>query len=156
AAFGGVLTVLLLYAVGRRLFDVSTGLVAAGMLAVNPWHVQMSRLGHEAALVPLLVTASLAAMLYAGLPFDDHRGRPRAGAAAMAGALVGISCYGYFPLRLFLPPFITGGVLLTWRAWRERLRTRRGAAAIAAFVLAGALTFGPLVWKHLTDPATHK
>jgi len=153
AALGGVLTVFLLYVVGTRLFDRATGLVAAGILAVNPWHVQMSRFGHEASLSPLLVTACVAAFLWAHLPLDDdERRRPRVIAAALAGLVTGMSCYGFYPLRLFLPVFIISSVLLTWPSWRERLKSRDGALAIGALVIAGAVTFCPLLWRHVTDP----
>jgi 4-amino-4-deoxy-L-arabinose transferase-like glycosyltransferase len=157
AALGGVLTVFLLYLVGRRLFDRTTGLGAAGMLAVNPWHVQMSRFGHEASLSPLAVTACVAALLWANLPLDDDdRRRPRAAAAAFAGLVTGLSCYGYYTLRLFLPVFLVGAVLVTWPAWWARLQSRESRLAIAALVIAGAATFGPLLWAHLTDPEIGK
>lgn len=153
AALGGVMTVLLVYVIGARWFDVPTGLIAAAMLAVNPWHVQVSRVGVEAALVPLFVTATVAAFLCANLPVeDDETRRPRAVAAFAAGAVAGICCYGYYAVRLFLPAFVVGAVLVTWRGWWRAVRSREGAVAIAALVLAGSLLAGPLLWKHLTSP----
>ena len=43
SAIGGTLAVLLIYFVSRRLFDRRTALVAAALLALNPWHLQQSR-----------------------------------------------------------------------------------------------------------------
>jgi 4-amino-4-deoxy-L-arabinose transferase-like glycosyltransferase len=152
SAVGGVLTVLLIYFVGARLFGCVTGLVAAAMLAVNPWHLQTSRFGVDAG-SPFLILASLAAFLWANMPFDDdEQRRPRPVIAALAGAMAGISCYGYPAVRLFLPVFLIGAVLVTWNGWWRRLKTREGALAIGALIVAGAITFGPLLWKHLTDP----
>jgi 4-amino-4-deoxy-L-arabinose transferase-like glycosyltransferase len=152
SAVGGIFTVLLTYFVGARLFGRTTGLVAAAMLAVNPWHVQQSRWGHEAALCPLLVILPLAMLLWANLPFaDEPNRRPRIGLALLGGLMTGVSCYGYPAVRLFLPAFLAAAVLATWRGWWSQLKTRHGATAIAALVVGAAATFGPLAWKHVTD-----
>jgi 4-amino-4-deoxy-L-arabinose transferase-like glycosyltransferase len=42
-AVGGIITILLIYYVGRRLFNEATGLWAALLLTLNPWHLQQSR-----------------------------------------------------------------------------------------------------------------
>ncbi len=172
-ALGGVITVWLLYVVGARMFGLATGLVAAGLLAVNPWHVQLSRLGHEAGMSPLLVMIPLALLLWARLPLTDDTGPGRAGllrprdrrhwrtsrqwhprmlVAALAGAVGGVCCYGYQAVRIFLPVFLTLCVVVNWRAWRDCFRTRAGAGVISLALITGALTFGPLAWKHLVDP----
>ena len=157
AAIGGVVTVLLIYLLGTRLFDRWTGLIAAGLLAVNPWHVQISRYGHEAALVPPLIMVTLVALLWANMPLDDReQGQARPLRAALAGALAGISCYGYWAVRIFLPVFLPGAVLVAWRDWWDRLKTREGALAVGALLVAFAVTFGPLAWKHFTDPEISK
>jgi len=96
----------------------------------------------------------LAALLWANLPFDDagrDKRRCRIWAAGLAGALTGICCYGYPAVRVFLPVFLTTAVLVTWRGWWDRLRTRNGALAIGALAVAVSVTFGPLAWQHLTD-----
>ena len=157
AAVGGVITVLLIYFVGARLFGCATGLVAAAILAVNPWHIQISRWGSDSGVTPFLIMAPLAALLWANMPLDDdEKRRPRPIVAALAGAIAGVSCYGFWAVRLFLPLFFIVAVLVTWRAWWERFKTREGALAIAAMLIAGAVTFGPLLWKHLTDPEMNK
>ena len=156
-AVGGVVAVLLIYFLGARLFGCSTGLVAAAMLAFNPWHLQTSRWGHDASIVPLLVMAPLFSLLAANMPFDDDEERqPRFIVAALAGAVTGVSCYGYWAVRLFLPVFLIGAALVTWRACWVRLKSREGALALSALLIAGAVTAGPLLWKHLTDPEINK
>jgi hypothetical protein len=90
-------------------------------------------------------------------PGDDaKRRRPRPLLAALGGGLAGIACYGYPSVPQFLPLFLFLAILLTWRGWWETVKTRRGALAIGAMVVAGAVTFGPLAWKHLTDPNISK
>lgn len=156
-AVSGVICVLLIYFIGARLFGSAVGLAAAAILAVNPWHLQATRIGLEGGLVPIMILAPLAALLWANLPFDDdEERRPRPALAAFAGALAGASCYSYWAVRLFLPVFVIGAVLVTWRAWWKRLQTREWRFAIGCLLIGGAVTFGPLVWEHLTDPEIGK
>ncbi len=153
AAVGGVLTVLLIYYVGRRLFGREVGLVSAFLLALNPWHLQQSRWGHDAALGALFGLVPLATMLWASLPISDEEGvSPRPIRAGIAGAVTGICCYGYHAVRLFIPVFLVVVILLNVRRWWRCLRTRRGALAIVCFFVLFALTFGPLVWQHIYHP----
>ncbi|MCK4341263.1 MAG: glycosyltransferase family 39 protein [Phycisphaerae bacterium] len=154
AALGGILTVLLLYWTAARLFERGTGLAAAALLAVNPVHIHLSRLGHEACITPLLTLLPFASLLWAGLPLGDGNQQPRPLRALAAGLLTGACCYGYPAVRLFVPVFLTCGVLLTWRAWWELARTRRGARALAGLLLGLGVTFGPLAYMHITEPNT--
>ncbi len=157
SAVGGIAAVLLAYSVGARLFGRAAGLAAAALLAVAPWPLFLSRWGHESGLVPILSVLPLAAMLWAGLPIEDRPpSPPRPARAALAGLVGGVCCYGYYALRLFVPALVAATVLLTWRGWREALRSRRGAVAIALWAALWAATFGPLVIAHLTDPEVSK
>ncbi|MBN1347440.1 MAG: glycosyltransferase family 39 protein [Phycisphaerae bacterium] len=154
SAIAGVITVLLIYWVGSRMFGRQVGLLAAALLAVNPWHLQQSRWGHEAALCAFLVMLPFAALLWSGAPFDDtpdDKRRIRVAVAAIAGLLTGICCYGYPAVRIFLPIFLVAAALVTWRGWWRQVRSRKGALAIVALILTVGATFGPLAWQHLTD-----
>ncbi|MBC7263889.1 MAG: glycosyltransferase family 39 protein [Chloroflexi bacterium] len=53
SALVGIATVPALYFLARRLFGVEVGLVAATLLAVNKWHVILSRVGLRVVLMPL-------------------------------------------------------------------------------------------------------
>lgn len=152
AALGGALTVLLSYFIGRRLFDPATGLATAALFAINPTHIQLSRMGLEAAQAPLLILVALLAVLWAGLPLGDDPPKPRPTRALLAGLITGGACYGYPAARLYLPLFLTCAVFVTWRGWLELLRTRRGVATLAALALGVGITFGPLACKHITEP----
>lgn len=152
SAIAGVLTILLTYWVITRLFDRSTGLLAAALLTLSPWHIQLSRWGHEAILGPLTAFGSLALLLWAGFPLRDAPSRPSAWRALIAGIVIGISCYGYGSIRLFLPVFLTGCVLLNARAWWQSARTRSGFLALAAVLIGVGITFGPLAYQHVAHP----
>ena len=155
-ALAGTLSVLLIYLVGSRMFCRAAGLVAAALLAVAPWAVQASRTGMGASVNSPVVLFMMLALIWAGAPFVDgpNRRRVRPLLAALAGGVAGISCYGYFAWRVFLPLFTLAVVIATWRGWWKLLRTRRGGLMVAAFVVAAAVTFGPLAWRHLAAGAS--
>jgi 4-amino-4-deoxy-L-arabinose transferase-like glycosyltransferase len=157
SALGGVASVLLVFVIGRRLYGWRVGLLAAAVLAVTPWHLFLSRWGHEAGLVPLLTTLPVAALQWAGLPFGDRpAGGPKPVRAVLAGALFGVACYGYFAVRLFLPALLVGIACVQARDWAACARSRRGRVAVACLALGLCATLGPLVYGHATDPAMAK
>jgi hypothetical protein len=153
SAVGGILTVLLAFVVGARLWGRSVGLAAAALLAVMPWHLYLSRTGHEAGLAPLLFAAPFAAALWAGLPFAGGEARPRPVRAALAGLLASVACYGYPAVRLVLPPFLLLAAMAAWEAWPAFLRERRGKTAAILYPAGLIAGLGPLLWVHATDPA---
>ncbi len=153
SAVAGVLAVLLAYVVGAKMFNRPVGLVAAGLLALSPWFIQSTRWAHEAALCPLLVLFCIALCLWANLPICDAKDRkPRPFIALLAGLIIGISCYGYGSIRIFLPAVFLAILAVTWRGWWQMLKTKRGVLAIAALVVGVAVTFGPLAWQHVFHP----
>jgi 4-amino-4-deoxy-L-arabinose transferase-like glycosyltransferase len=97
SALIGTLTVPALYLLGRRLINGTVAMVAAVLLAVNRWHVLMSRTGLRPVLMPLLVVAllwTLARALYGGQRRDF----------AYVGLVLGLGAFAYTG-ALFLPLF---------------------------------------------------
>lgn len=70
SVFAGVLAVPLLYAVVARLFDRTTGLLAAAVLAVSPFHLQYSQ---EARMYELLALLSLLSLYLLVRLLDEGR-----------------------------------------------------------------------------------
>lgn len=64
-AAAGVVSVALTDWIARRWFDRATGIVAAGMLAVNPWHLQLSRWANEGSLTAFAAISATAAFTWA-------------------------------------------------------------------------------------------
>jgi 4-amino-4-deoxy-L-arabinose transferase-like glycosyltransferase len=154
AAVGGVLTVLLVYWIAARLFGRTVGLMAALLLTLNPAHIVLSRLGHEAAIGPLLAALAFAVLIWAGFPVTDRETRPCIVRALVAGLIAGICCYGYPAVRLFVPVLLAGCVLFAMPSWLKLARSRQGAMAVAAFALALAATLGPLLYQHVAHAET--
>ncbi len=61
AALAGVLTIPLVFALGRALFGARAGLLAALLLAVSPWHIAASRVAERFSLAMLLIAAAMLA-----------------------------------------------------------------------------------------------
>ena len=93
-ALAGVALVGLTYLLGRELGGARLGLLAAGLLAISPWHAQVSRLAFRAGLTPLFVALGLWLCL---------RALRRGSSLAPAGVALGLSLYTYLGARPFLP-----------------------------------------------------
>jgi len=133
-------TVLLLYALGARLYGRATGLLAAGFAALAVIHIQM---GHFYTSDPLLTFFLVGSMLFlAGLA---RTGRLRD--AALAGLLFGLA----LATKVSAAPFLLAagvaalascfdGDSLHVVAFR-RERVRRAAGALAVFLGVAAVAF---------------
>jgi hypothetical protein len=88
SALVGIATIPATYLAGRKMFNPPVGLVAAFLLAVNRWHIILSRSGFRVILLPLfvmLVLYTLVRALQSGRPFDF----------ALAGLALGLGLYTY-------------------------------------------------------------
>ena len=146
SALVGVLTVASVYFLARELESDGArgrqaGVLAAGLLAVMPWHVHFSRYGLRAILFPLLVCWFLF-FLWRALRYGRWADYAAAG-AALAGAF-----YTYIAAVL-LPPLAAAVVVLRLRGrpWPPRLL---GGTVLSLGV---ALTLlAPLLLYYLDHP----
>ena len=72
SAVSGVLCIPLVAYVGTRLFGRGAALVAAALLALNPWHLFLSRFGTGASHCSLFALLAVALLLAARLPLSDR------------------------------------------------------------------------------------
>ena len=131
----GTGTVLLTYWFGCRLRNERTALVAAGMLAVMPLHVVVTRL----AITDPILTFFWTAALFCGWEAVES-GRRRCAAAMWIAVALGLLTKG--PIALCVP-----GILLAWLVLSGRFRSHAGRLQV---FLGLPLAMLPLVlWGHL-------
>ena len=121
-AICGCLTLPVFWRLARRCGGRGFGLLALGLLAINPWHIMMSRWGLESNLLPffLLLGVWLTALA-----------RERPWALVGAAAAFGLMLYAYGTAFFFLPMFLIGALLLL----RRRLRPGSFLTALVVFLL---------------------
>ncbi len=129
-----VLTVLLVYLLGKRLGGRAVGLVAAALLAVTVMHIQLAHFFVSDPYLTAFVTGALLMMVAAQQAED--RGKALAYVLA-AGAAMGLAVGSKFSAVLLILP-LAWIVWLATHSWRSRLLW--GVAAILAGVIAFAIT----------------
>jgi 4-amino-4-deoxy-L-arabinose transferase-like glycosyltransferase len=137
-ALAGTLTVLVVYAMGRRMGGTVTGLLAALFLAVAILHVRESHFAMTDALMTFLVSTSLALLLEATSRSLDGNGATRW--FLLAGAAGGLATSTKYSAAAIVAAMATSQALLLHRAgWRTvALRTWLPSGA---FLLAFATGF---------------
>ncbi len=128
----GTLTIPALYLLARTLFDRTTAIMAALLLATFPPHLHFSRIGLNNVADPLFGTLALAWLargMQSGRRLDY----------VLAGVALGLTQYFYEGGRLLFPPLVVGWLIVVWvmrRAptgyhWRHL-----AAGALAALLVA--------------------
>ena len=95
----GVVSLFVMYAIGRRLIDGRFALFALFVLTISPWHVMMNRWGLESNLLPPLVLFSFSFLL---------RGLEHPRYIIPAFFLLSLSLYAYGTAYFFVPIFTLG------------------------------------------------
>jgi 4-amino-4-deoxy-L-arabinose transferase-like glycosyltransferase len=151
AAIVGILTIPAVYLLGKELFAQEReplksygGFVAALMMALSYWHLNWSRYGVRAILVPLFSALTMY-FLYLGL----RTGRRRAFVAC--GLALGLSLYTYQAARL-LPVLVLFAFLL--HAIRQRRASRRDAENLMTVIVISLIVSAPLGHYFFTHPGS--
>lgn len=154
AAIVGVLTVCGLFILVGRTSDVATALWAAFFLAVSPWHIQISRFGHEATLTPACTVFALLLMSLAGWPLSDRAERPlrlHMPWMVCAGVVAALSVYTYSSMRVFTPLLACVVIYANRKGVASALRTKGNRIAMVASVVAAMVVLVPMVWLTVTE-----
>ena len=124
AALVGILAVLVLYFLTKELFkDQKIAILSSFLLAINPWHIQLSRTAFEGGLGVL--TFSLGLLFFLKSKRKD---------LIIAAVCWGLTLYTYHSWRVFTVMFILGLVLL----FRKNLLTIKNlvvGVCLAIFVI---------------------
>lgn len=124
AAFWGSASLLFFWRMARKTLGPFFGLTALALLALNPWHLLLSRWALESDLLP--------AFLLLGTCLLCHVDRnPRLLCAA--GAVFAVSLYAYGTAFLFLPLYLLGALVHLLR--KKAVTPRLTLIAFAVFAL---------------------
>jgi hypothetical protein len=143
-----ILTVLAIYPLGRLLFGPLGGLSSMAFLAVNRWHMTMSRWGWNETAPPLF---QILATFFLLRGLRDRRSSD----FVFGGLLSGLMMYTYLSSRLALATLGVFAVYFLaverggpWLAWRRHWR------GLVLFLFAWAVAVAPIAVTHITDPFT--
>ncbi len=131
SAVAGVLAVLAVGYVGfalSRRWEV--GILASFLLAVSPWHLTLSRTGHEAIWASTLFILGLAALLH---------GLRRPPFILLAATAWAAALYGYPIAKLFVPLAGLTFAIVYWPQLRPHWRWVTGGALLGLILLLPAL-----------------
>ena len=121
-AIAGCLTLPVFWLLARRCGGERFGLLALGLLAVNPWHIMMSRWALESNLLPFFLLTGI---------WLSSVSRERPWALTGAAAAFGLSLYAYGTAFFFLPLYLICAVI----ALRKRLKLGPFLVSLGVFVL---------------------
>lgn len=143
----GLVTLPLLYWMGKELANKRAGLLLAGLVAVSFWHTMLSRLALRIVLMPLCITLLLIYLVRA------MRHNRRAD-YLKAGLVLGAGMYAYQGLRM-APLIVLVGVGLAMlaiaRSGRDRLRYTTNLMALIAISLAVFVPMGRVMLESPED-----
>ncbi len=107
AAMVGTLTVIIIYFLTKELFNNNKiATISCFLLAINPWHIQFSRIGFRAIIFPFLFSLGLWLFL---------RGLRKPNSLIFGAFFLGLSLYTYSSARVFVPLFIIGLVFIYYQ-----------------------------------------
>ncbi len=112
--------------------------LAAGLLAISPWHIQFSRIAFEA-------NSGITLNIWGA--YLLLRGRSSSFALSCSAFLFGLSLYAYHSERIFVPLFV---LLLLVSFWKELWRNKQ---RVIKAIIVGCITVLPLVMVFM-DPTT--
>lgn len=143
SALIGVLTVPLVYLLGKELGDREVGLVAAFMVAISHWHVILTRVGYRAAVLPPVLV-----LLWLSLARATRTGTRAA--YALAGLFLGLVFYTYNAAMVV--PLLVVLLLLGEAAFGGRRRLAAHGPGLALLTLAAAWVLIPLARYAYDEP----
>lgn len=137
AALWGSADLMAIALLGYLMLGARGGAAAIILAALSPWHLPLSRFGHEA------MTAS-ATISWATACFLLWQRRRGSGWLMLSGALFGLSLYTYSITKVFTPAWITLLAIFYW----DDLRRDVMALVAAAIVVLCAAPQVVLLWRY--------
>jgi len=156
-ALFGVLTVLMLYIWLEQQAGPRTALLASAVLALNPWHIALTRTAHESGYAPFFLAVAMAGLHRLGVISDDPDGcgQRRRGArlwAVAAGLALGAHAWVYPATRVFTPLFLAVVVIIYRRRLSAMLRAPDTRVTLGCGLAGLAIGCLPLMVTLITHP----
>lgn len=151
-------TVLLLFVFVRRHLGDRAALGAALILALDPWHIGLTRTAHESGFAPVFLLMGLLGLDRAGLLGDSEAtSEPRAGsnpmiAAAIGGLALAMHTWVYPATRLFTPLFAIAIAVIYRRELRRRMQSPAERGVLLSALTALLIGAIPLIATALRQP----
>ena len=145
SALVGMVTIVALYLLARDLFGPEVGLWAAALMAVNKWHVVLSRIGFRVILMPLFAILALYALRRA-----LEKRCPRS--FGLTGLALGLGFYSYKAALYLVAAFLLAVVL---HALSHRQDLRRLALGTSLALLVALLLYIPLARYATQNPQSY-
>jgi 4-amino-4-deoxy-L-arabinose transferase-like glycosyltransferase len=155
-ALFGIAHVFVVYFLVRRFYGDRAGLWAAGLLAVSPWHIHLTRLAFGIGMSVSLTTLGL--WLISRRVRDDlDQTASGVGSLAMAelagaGFALGVALWAYHAMRVVVPLLLLAGVALYGRRILLFLGRPKGRMTVAIFVLGLLIGAAPFAWACIKTP----
>lgn len=116
-----IVTVALVWDWMRRAHSERMALMAALFLALDPWHVLVTRTGWEFGYVPFFLTAGLHAAYRAGLLPSATNSRTSSGWAMVSAMMLAFCAWTYPSTRMVVPLLCLAIVVCNWSFYRRLL-----------------------------------
>lgn len=149
SALFGFLTIPAVYYLSKKLLEgqkivdpENFALLSAFLLAISPWHIQLSRAGFEATVGLFFAEAALAAIFFSF---------KKPWFLIVSAILVGISMYTYHSVRIYLPLILALQVFL----FRKEILKIPKKIILVSFAVA-AMIFAPLLFFAPTKAITQR
>jgi len=124
----GILEVVALYLLSRRMFNKNIAILSSFFLATSYWHIVLSRTGFRVILVPLFTTLSLYFLVRV---FQSDNVREEKCSAMMAGIFFGAGFYSYISYRML--PFVLLALLIIY-LWSRFMRKEKIKILLSQYI----------------------
>jgi len=113
----GVLTVLVLYQLMHKVSDTRTGLIAAFLLSITPWHIMISRWSLESNLLPFFLLLGMTLLV------SSYESQHRKWLIPFSLSVLAVSLYAYAASAFVIPGVIALYALFNFRIiWQYKFR----------------------------------
>lgn len=119
----GTLTVLVMFFLGRSLFNPGVGLASAFLLAISPWHIQLTRASFESSLAAFFITVGIWFLIKG---FKEQKW------LVISMIPFALSVFTYNSARIFTPLFL----LVILFIYRKRLIKFKKIVALSIIIFA--------------------